>query len=168
VHSQPQDHNTPQASEVIVVPDDNPDLSKEWIPVESRKSSKHRKGKAVVVSAPEPADNSPVSPCPPVCIDIVQHSPRPDPLVATPCVGEVQGSSPTCTPPLAVHSCAGEAHTSSPSRPTILATTTGDTVVVGHSQVVPILDLATQCGVRTRNQRQRGRSGRASPSPAQL
>jgi len=167
MQSQPQDHHTPVASEVEAVPAANLDPSTDWIPVESRKSSKQRKGKVVVISAPEPADNSPATPCPPVCTADVQCSPRPNPLVTTPGAGAVQGSSPPCTPPLAVLSCEGAAHIS-PSRPPFLENTTGDTVVVGNSVAVPVLDLATQCGVRTRNQRQRGRSGRASPSPAQL
>jgi hypothetical protein len=168
VHSQPQDHNFPVASEVNAKPEANLEHPQVWVTVESRKSSKQRKGKAVVVSAPELADNSPATPCPPVRTDTAQHSPRPDPLVATPCVGEDRGSSPTRTAPLAVPPCEGEAHNSSSSRPTILATTTGDTVVVGNFVKVPLLEVATQCGVRTRNQRQRGRSGRASPSPTKL
>ena len=168
VHSQPQDHNFPVASEVNAGPEANLEHPQVWVTVESRKSSKQHKGKVVVVSAPELADNSPTTPCPPVCTDTAQRSPRPDPLVATPCVGEDRGSSPTRTAPLAVPPCEGEAHNSSSSRPTILATTTGDTVVVGNSVKVPLLEVATQCGVRTRNQRQRGRSGRASPSPAKL
>jgi hypothetical protein len=114
------------------------------------------------------ADISPASPCPPGCTGPVQHSPSTDPLVATFCVGEVRGSSPTRTAPLVVHSCAIEAHNSSPSRTTTLATTTGDTVVVGNSVNVPLPDVAAQCGVRTRNQKQRDRSGRVSPSPAIL
>ncbi|KAL9363701.1 hypothetical protein Peur_041574 [Populus x canadensis] len=154
------------------------DNSAGWVTVVSRKSSKQqkgkavadsepRKGKAVVVSAPELADNSPATPCPPVHTDSTQHSPRPDPLVATPCVGEDRGSSPTRIAPLVVAPCEGAAHTSS-SRSTILAPTTGDTVGVGNSVKAPLLEVATQCGVRTRNQRQRGRSGRVSPSPAKL
>ncbi|KAJ7009574.1 hypothetical protein NC653_000308 [Populus alba x Populus x berolinensis] len=68
------------------------------------------------------------------------------------CIGDVQ------PPPIA--SCDGEAHSSSPS-----ATTTGDTVVVGNSVKVPLINVADQCGVRTRNQKQRSQSGREFPSP---
>nr|TKS17470.1 hypothetical protein D5086_0000012940 [Populus alba] len=77
---------------------------------------------------------------PPVCIGAVQHPP---------------------IAPLIVHSCDGEAHSFSPS-----TTTTSDIVVVGNSVKAPLINAADQYGVRTRNQKQRIRSGREFPSPA--
>ena len=74
------------------------------------------------------------------------------------CIGDVQ---PPPIAPLVVHSCDGEAHSSLPP-----ATTTGDIVVVGNSGKVPLKNVADQCGVRTRNQKQRSRSGRNFPPPA--
>lgn len=74
------------------------------------------------------------------------------------CIGDVQ---PPPIAPLVVHSCDGEAHSSLPP-----ATTTGDIVVVGNSVKVPLINVADQCGVRTRNQKQRSRSGRNFPPPA--
>jgi len=140
-----------------------------------RKSSKQHKGTAVATpcvgsrkSEPVFVNNSTATPSLLVCTGIVQNSPRTDPLVATPCVGKVWGSSPTRTAPLVVHSCVGEAHDSSPSKTNLLATTFGETDIAGKSMNVPLLDVAVQCGVRTRNQKQRGHSGRVSPSPAIL
>ena len=74
------------------------------------------------------------------------------------CIGDVQ---PLPIAPLIVHSCDGEAHSSLPS-----ANTTGDTVVVGNSVKVPLINVAYQCGVRTRYQKQCSHSGREFPSPA--
>jgi hypothetical protein len=142
VQGQSQDHNIPAASVENAGPEAVLENSNGWVTVDSRKSSKQRKGKAVVVSTPVLADISPTSPCPPGCTGPIQHSSSTDPLVATPCVGEVRGSSPTRTAPLVVHSCVVEAHNSSPSRTTTLATTTGDTVVVGNSMNVPLPDVA--------------------------
>ena len=136
--------------------------------MDSRKSSKQHKGKAVAGSKPVLANNSPAPSSPLVYIGVVQHPPRPDPLVVTSCVGKVQGPSPTPTTPLIVHSCDGEAHSSSPARTTILENTTGDSVVVDNSVKVPSIDVANQCGVRTRNQKQRSHSGRVSPSPTKI
>jgi len=168
VQGQSQDHNIPVASVENAGPKAALENSNGWVTVDSRKSSKQRKGKDVAVSAPVLADISPASPYPPGCTGPVQHSPSTDPLVETPCVGEVRGSSPTRIVPPVVHSCAVETHNSSPSRTTTLATTIGDTVVVGNSVNVPLPDVAAQCGVRTRNQKQRDRNGRVSPSPAIL
>ena len=79
------------------------------------------------------------------------------------CIGDVQ---PLPIAPLIVHSCDGEAHSSSPARTTILENTTGDSVVVDNSVKVPSIDVANQCGVRTRYQKQCSHSGREFPSPA--
>jgi len=74
------------------------------------------------------------------------------------CIGDDQ---PPPIAPQIVHSCDGEAHSSLPP-----ATTTGDIVVVSNSVKVPLINEDDQCGVRTRNQKQRSRSGRKFPPPA--
>jgi hypothetical protein len=80
----------------------------------------------VVVSEPVFVDNSPATPSPSICTSIVQNSPKTDTLVATPCAGEVRGSSPSRTAPLVVYPRAGEAHNLSPPRTNSLVTNTGD------------------------------------------
>jgi hypothetical protein len=102
-----------------------------------------------------------------VCTGAVQTS-RTNPLMATPCAKEVRGFSPYLTEPLVVPPCAGEGHNPSTPRTNSLATNTGEADIAGKSVNAPILDVSIQCGVRTRNQKQRGRSGRVSPSPAKL
>ena len=137
MHGQSQDNNIQQASEETARPEAAFENSAGWVTMDSRKSSKQRKGKAVSGSDPVLANNSPTPPSPPVCIGVVQHPPHSDPLMETSCVGIVQGPSPTPIAPLIVLSGDGEAHSSSP-----LATTTGDIVVVGKSVKVPSVDVA--------------------------
>jgi hypothetical protein len=50
----------------------------------------------------------------------------------------------------------------------LLGVYTGDSVHAGNSESVPLLGVPTKSGVRTRSQKQRGRTGRVSPSPAIL
>jgi len=50
----------------------------------------------------------------------------------------------------------------------LLGAYTGDSVHAGNSESVPLLGVPTKSGVRTRSQKQRGRTGRVSPSPAIL
>nr|TKR90321.1 hypothetical protein D5086_0000234360 [Populus alba] len=157
----PPQSSTPTASEEIVTPEAALENSASWVTVDSRKSSKQRKGKAVVGSDPVLDTNSLTPPTPPVCIGTVQHPPRPDSLIANSCVGNALDPPHAPTAPLIAHSCEGEAHNSLP-----LATTTGNTIGVGNSVKVPLIGEADQCGVRTRNQKQRSRSERVSPSPA--
>nr|TKS10924.1 hypothetical protein D5086_0000078290 [Populus alba] len=98
---------------------------------------------------------------------VVVQSSRTDPLVATPCAEEVQGSSPSRTEPLVLPHCAGEGHNPSTPRTNSLATNTGDADIAGKSVNSPILDVSVQSGVRTRNQKQRGRSAKDIVSPMQ-
>nr|TKS08428.1 hypothetical protein D5086_0000103090 [Populus alba] len=95
------------------------------------------------------------------------QSSKTDPLVATPCAEEVQGSSPSRTEPLVLPHCAGEGHNPSTPRTNSLATNTGDADIAGKSVNAPILDVSVQSGVRTRNQKQRGRSAKDIVSPMQ-
>nr|TKS08440.1 hypothetical protein D5086_0000103210 [Populus alba] len=161
VHDQSQANNIQQASEETATPEAALENSAGWVTMDSRKSSKQHKGKAIVGSDPVLDTNSPTPPTPPVCIGTVQHPPRLDSLIANSCVGNVQDPPHTPTAPLIVHSCQGEAHNSLP-----LATTAGNTIGVGNSVKVPLIGEVDQCGVRTRNQKQHSRSGRVFPSPA--
>nr|TKS10937.1 hypothetical protein D5086_0000078420 [Populus alba] len=164
VQGHPQDNNIQEASEDTTRPEVSLENSTGWVTVVSHKSSKQHKGKVVAGFEPMLANNSPAPPSLHACTCAVHNSSQTDPLVATSCVGKVQGFSTTPTALLVVHSCDGEAHNSSPTRTNIVATTAGDTVMVSNPVNVPSLDVADQCGVRTCHQKQRDRSGRVSSS----
>jgi len=154
VQGHSQDHDIPVASRRDDGSEADHVITNGWVIVHSRqKSNKQHKGKAVVVSEPVFVDNSPATPFPSICTGIVQNSPKTDTLVATPCAGEVRGSSPSRTAPLVVYPRAGEAHNLSPPRTNSLVTNTGDVDMAGKSVNAPLLDVSVQCGVRTRNQK---------------
>nr|TKS00953.1 hypothetical protein D5086_0000177950 [Populus alba] len=160
---QPQVNIVHQVSEENVMPEAALDHSAGWVTVDSRKSSK-RKGKAVVGFDQVLDATSPASPTPPVGKGIDQlptHSPRPDSLLGNSCEVHAQDPPPAPTVPLIVPSCDEVAC----NPPLPLAT---NVYGVGNIVKAPFIDMgvAAQCGVRTRNQKQRSRSGRESPSPA--
>ena len=61
------------------------------------------------------------------------------------------------------HLNVGEDNNLSPSRNNLLEADPGKTVIAGNTERAPSLDVP---GVRTRNQRNRDRSGKGSPFPA--
>ncbi|KAL9384337.1 hypothetical protein Peur_021347 [Populus x canadensis] len=96
VQDHSQDHDIPVVSRGDTGSEADHVITNGWVTVHSRqKSSRQYKGKAVAVSKLVFVDNSPATPSPPACTGIVQNSPRIDTLVATPCAGEVRGSSPS-------------------------------------------------------------------------
>nr|TKS02381.1 hypothetical protein D5086_0000163680 [Populus alba] len=176
-----------EAPEVTTRADAALDNSAGWVTVVSRKSSKQQKRKAVDDS--EPVLTSPAPPSLHACTGAVQTSSQTDPSVTAPCVGQAQCPSTAPTAPLEVNYCDGAA--SSPTRTNNVATTAGDTVLVSNPVNVPPICIGDvqpppiascdgeahssspsatttgdQCGVRTRNQKQRSQSGREFPSPA--
>nr|TKR97774.1 hypothetical protein D5086_0000209740 [Populus alba] len=188
LHGQPHGNFNQQDAEDIFTPEGALDNSTGWIKVDSRKASKLRKGKEVVGSGRVP--HSP--PTPPASMSTGQHpplSPRPNLLSAIPCDGHAQDRPPTAplkipcegedhstTPalgqnPLSVIHCDGRPPTApliTPSEGTDHNTAPAPGIAIGAGNLVNVypVEVADQCGVRTRNQKQRGRGGRVLPSTA--
>ena len=91
--------------------------------------------------------------------------PRPDPLVVPSCTGDVRVSSHHSVESLVAHPSAGEARNPSPARNNLLDANPDNIAMAGNTARAPSLDVSAKSGVRTRNQKNRDRSGRASPSP---
>ena len=126
----------------------------------NKKPGCNSKGNEVVVPETRLEVSNPVSPS------------RTDPLVFPSCDGDVRVISPTSVEPLISHPNAGEAplmlqpnaeedSNPVPSRNNLLEVN----VMAGNTERALSLDVSDRIGVRSRNQKNRGRSGRGPPSP---
>ena len=126
-----------------------------WVTVESRrkhskKSGPSLKGKEVAVSETRVDTTTPSSPICPKTIWPIPPS-IPDPLVVPLCAGDDLASPPSVAPVVAQASAVETSH------PVIVA-------MAGKNDIAPSLDMSARNGVRTRNQKNRDRGGRVSPS----
>ena len=179
MQGQSQDQDILVASRVATISEVDHANTKGWVMVESRrkpnkKSGCSPKGKEVVVYETRLDVSNPVTLSSPLCPRTVRPiSPsRPDPLVIPSCDGDVRVTSPTSVEPLISHPSAseallillpnaGEASNPSPSRNNLLEVN----VMAGDTERALSLDVSDRIRVRTRSQKNHGRSGRGPPSP---
>ena len=155
--SQVPDNVIPIASEVAATSEVDHASTADWVTVESRrkhskKSAPSLKGKEVAFSETRVDAIAPVSPSSPICPETVWPLPPPipDPLVVPSCDRDYLASPPSVVPVVAQASAVETSH------PVAMA---------GKTNIAPSLDVSARNGVRTRNQKNRYRGGRVSPSP---
>ena len=186
LHGQPHGNNNQQDAEDISTPEGALDNSAGWIKVNSRKASKLRKGKEVVGSgrvshSMDTGQHPPLSPRPNLlsaipCDELAQDRPPTAPLII-PCEGEDHSTAPAPgqPPPLPSLLCAFPCDGRPPTAPLIIPcegtdhiTAPASGTIIGAGNLVNVypVEVADQCGVRTRNQKQRSRGGREFPSTA--
>ena len=84
------------------------------------------------------------------------------------CARDVRVPSPPSVEPLVANPSAGGARNPSPARNNLLDANPGNIAMVGNTERAPSLVVSARSGVRTRNQKNHDRSGRASPSSPAL